>query len=121
MRAWKYGLIALGMGFAGIAHAETWHVTSGVNGEEHSTWTFSQRSATGFAGRVDFTDGRTGTVFALMGEYYHTHVEGIEGRASLCAFGILERTPEKASGIESCPPNSTDYQAPWSATIDMEH
>lgn len=121
MHAWKYGLIALGMGFAGIAHAETWHVTSGAHGEEHSTWTFSQPSETGYEGRVDFTDGRTGKAFALMGTDYHTFVEGIEGRAPLCAFGILERTPEKASGIESCPPNSTDYRVPWSATIDKEH
>jgi hypothetical protein len=112
---WKFGLITLGLGVAGAGHAETWHVTSGPNDEEHSTWTISDAKDGGVTGSVDVTDGPTNLY--LGGNWSSIRVIGIVPNSGFCEFEVHQRTTDKVSGTEFCFPHH-GHDMSWSATID---
>lgn len=113
---WKYGLITLGLSFPSAGHAETWHVTSGPNGKQHSTWTISSATDGSMTGHADVTDGPTNLY--LGGNSSAIRVVGMRPHSSFCEFDVHERSADKVSGTEFCMPYSGGDGVPWSATIE---
>lgn len=116
-KGWIYGLAVLSGAIAmpGFA-SETWHVTSGPNGEEHSTWTLKQEGG-GTSGHAEFTgsDGSK-TNFEIYGNSDALRVMRMRPRGAFCQFDVHEISAEKASGIEWCVNDEARF--PWGATID---
>jgi hypothetical protein len=110
---WKSGLVALGLCLAGAAHADTWRVTSGPNGEQHLTWTFSPTKEGGITGHADVVGGPTNLL--VIGTPSDIRVVGLMSH-SFCQFAVHESSADKASGVEFC--TGSGNQVPWSATIE---
>jgi hypothetical protein len=95
---------------------EVWHVTSGTNGQEHSTWTIEHlgTSANGHAD-VEGPDG-TKTALNVMATPDVLRVFGMHPGSQFCQFEIHNLSGDKADGIEIC--IGQPAVTPWQATMD---
>lgn len=119
---WKFALAALCAVLPSAAFAvETWHVTSGVNGDEHLTWTVEHLGeATG--GLADYTgpDGNKTGLRIISVDGRALRVLLMHHGAFFCQFDIHEIADGKASGTESCSDHMGGKGTPWSATLDAQ-